>query len=250
MYFPAGISAGFAESMAFLARNLGKAGADQDWPRRASWLSAIRKNRPPSMVTETSARVCVCQWLRPRELKMPSTDSELEKIPAVVSLCFFATSTIFFTPAARSWGVMAAVWAKCRDGSCVVSELSVALASASLESGMGKRSGSGCCTFARASEDATTRRKLSSSNLLVMARAVRPAKTVRTETTWFSSCNILMNRVVGETSEREVCAGEKNFDFVGGREFLDAVEDVGGLISELAFELVISVRLTLSFVVS
>jgi hypothetical protein len=36
-----------------------------------------------SMVMETSARVCVCQLLRPRELKMPSTDSELEKIPAV-----------------------------------------------------------------------------------------------------------------------------------------------------------------------
>ena len=43
--------------------------------------------------------------------------------------------------------------------------------------------------------------------------------------------HVLMNRVVGETREREVRAGEKNFDFVGGREFLDAVEDVGGLFS-------------------
>jgi len=34
-----------------------------------------------SMVMETSAKVCVCQLLRPRELNMPSTDSEFEKIP-------------------------------------------------------------------------------------------------------------------------------------------------------------------------
>ena len=58
---------------------------------------------------------------------MPSTDSEVEKIPAVVSLCFFAALTIFFTPSARSWGVMAAVWAKWRDGSCVAVELEAAL---------------------------------------------------------------------------------------------------------------------------
>ena len=137
----------------------------------------------PCMVMETSARVCVCQLLRPRELKMPSTDSELEKMPAVVSLCFCAMSTIFFTPPARSWGVMAAVSAKWRDGNAHLS----ALPAASRESGIGRRSGSGCCTLARASEDSTTRRKLSSSNLLVEARAVRPPKTVRTETKWFSS---------------------------------------------------------------
>ena len=42
--------------------------------------------------------------------------------------------------------------------------------------------------------------------------------------------HILMNRVVGKAREGEVCAGEKNFDFVGRREFPDAVEDVGGLV--------------------
>ena len=58
----------------------------------------------PSMVMETSAEVCVCQLVNPRELKIPSTDSELEKIPAAVSSCFSATSTIFLTPSARSSG--------------------------------------------------------------------------------------------------------------------------------------------------
>ena len=44
-----------------------------------------------SMVTEISDEVCVCQSLNPRELKIPSTDSEVEKIPAVVSFCWVAT---------------------------------------------------------------------------------------------------------------------------------------------------------------
>ena len=41
---------------------------------------------------------------------------------------------------------------------------------------------------------------------------------------------ILMNGVVGETREREIRAGEKNFNFVGGGEFLDAIEDFAGLV--------------------
>jgi len=69
------------------------------------------------MVMDTSAKVWVCHWLSPRELKMPSTESELEKIPAVVSLCLCATSTIFFTLSARSCGVTAAVCPKWREGS-------------------------------------------------------------------------------------------------------------------------------------
>ena len=54
-------------------------------------------------------------------------------------------------------------------------------------SGIANKSGSGCCTFARLSDDFTTCRKLSSSNLLVDALAVRPPNTVRTETREFSS---------------------------------------------------------------
>ena len=80
------------------------------------------------MVMETSARVCVCHLLSPRELKIPSTDSELEKMPAVVSLCFLAASTIFFTPSARSWGVIDAVSAKWREGDCIVRRLFVGVA--------------------------------------------------------------------------------------------------------------------------
>ena len=34
------------------------------------------------MVIETSADVCVCHLLNPRELKIPSKDSALEKTPA------------------------------------------------------------------------------------------------------------------------------------------------------------------------
>ena len=42
--------------------------------------------------------------------------------------------------------------------------------------------------------------------------------------------NILMNGVVGETSEREAAAGDKDFDFVRGGELADAIEDVGRLV--------------------
>ena len=38
------------------------------------------------MVTEISEEVCACQSFNPRELKIPSTPSEEEKMPAVVSL--------------------------------------------------------------------------------------------------------------------------------------------------------------------
>ena len=55
----------------------------------------------------------------------------------------------------------------------------------------------------------TTRRKLSSSNLLVEARAVRPPKTVRTETTMVLFRHILMNGVVGETRKRKAARQRK-----------------------------------------
>ena len=38
-----------------------------------------------SMVMDISAEVCVCHWLKPRELKIPSNVSPLEQIPAVDS---------------------------------------------------------------------------------------------------------------------------------------------------------------------
>src|ERR1700733_6475212 len=47
-----------------------------------------------SMVIEISDDVCECHCASPRELNMPSTDPEEEKIPAVVRLFFFAIATI------------------------------------------------------------------------------------------------------------------------------------------------------------
>ena len=43
--------------------------------------------------------------------------------------------------------------------------------------------------------------------------------------------DILMNRVVGKAREGKSAAGEQHFNFVGRREFLDAIEDVSGLVS-------------------
>ena len=64
------------------------------------------------MVMEISEDVWVCQSVKPRELKIASTDSEVETMPAVVSLCLSAIETIFLTVSARCWGVMAAVSVK------------------------------------------------------------------------------------------------------------------------------------------
>src|SRR5262249_19275561 len=71
---------------------------------------------PASIVIEISAAVCVCHWLSPRELKIPSTESELENTPAAVSLFLFATETIWPTESARCSGESDAVCSKCRDG--------------------------------------------------------------------------------------------------------------------------------------
>src|ERR1035438_2309093 len=40
--------------------------------------------------------------------------------------------------------------------------------------------------------------------------------------------HILVNRIVGEASQRKPSAREKHFDFVRGRELPDAIENVGG----------------------
>ena len=70
---------------------------------------------------------------------------ELEKIPAVVSLCFSAMPTIFFTTSARLPGSKSAVWSKYLEGA------RVGLSSLPLD--IGNRSVSGCCTLAKLSED-------------------------------------------------------------------------------------------------
>ena len=100
---------------------------------------------------------------------------------------------------------------------------------ASLESGIGKRSGSGCCTFAKLSADRTTCRKLSSSNLLVNARAVRPPNTARTETHVILFGHILMNRIVRKPRQRKPTTREKHLDLIPRREFPDAIENIAGM---------------------
>ena len=40
--------------------------------------------------------------------------------------------------------------------------------------------------------------------------------------------NVLMDRIISETSERTFSAGEENFNFAGGRIFLDSLEDLAG----------------------
>ncbi len=82
---------------------------------------------------------------------------------------------------------------------------------------MGRNSGSGCCTRASASADCTTRRRLSSSCLLVVARAVPPAKTRRAPrcASLFLG-HVLMDRVVGEARQRTTAAGYQQLDLVSG----------------------------------
>ncbi len=59
------------------------------------------------------------------------------------------------------------------------------------------------------SDDSTTRRKLSSSNLFVKARAVRSAKRCADRDDMIFFLDVLMNGVVGEPSEGKTSAGEK-----------------------------------------
>src|ERR1039458_10609785 len=73
VYFPGGISAGCAESIAFCAA----VSAIRRFLTSGELAFCHPEESAPSMVMETSAKVCACQLLSPRELKMPSTDSEL-----------------------------------------------------------------------------------------------------------------------------------------------------------------------------
>jgi hypothetical protein len=41
---------------------------------------------------------------------------------------------------------------------------------------------------------------------------------------------VLMDGVVRKAGEREASAGKQHLDFIGGREFLDAIENVGSFV--------------------
>ena len=184
VYFPGGKSRGSFDSIAFMAAT----SAMRTGSRRAlsgEFAFCHPDEELPIMLTETSARVCSYQAFTPFELKMPSTISAEEKMPAAARLCFFATSTMAATPWARSCGVSRAVASKYRLTAPSPQSADAAAATSSFV-GIGNRSGSGCCTLASASDDCTTRRRLSSSCLLVLARAVRFPKAERTEM-WYAS---------------------------------------------------------------
>src|SRR5438309_9541108 len=156
VYFPAGISLGCADSSPFFAAVSASA-----WALRLATSGELVFCQPEasaaSIVMEISEEVCVCHSLRPRELKIPSTDSDDEQLPAAVSLWLVAILTILLTEWARCSGVTAAVCSKCRLGSdCVARAPSPAF-------GIGSKSESGCCTFASAYDACTTRFKLSRS---------------------------------------------------------------------------------------
>ena len=97
VYFPGDSSRGFLDSIALAAATsairLGSSCATL-----GEFAFCHPDEALSSMLTEASARVCSYQPFTPLELKIPSTISAEEKMPAAVSLCFFATSTMEETP--------------------------------------------------------------------------------------------------------------------------------------------------------
>src|SRR3984893_5140431 len=108
LYLPAGISRGRADSIALRAEISARV-AGSSWLASGEFAFCHPEESDASMVMEISDEVWACQSFSPRELKIPSTDSDEEKMPAVVSLYRFATWTIFSTASARSSGVSPAV---------------------------------------------------------------------------------------------------------------------------------------------
>src|SRR5437870_10469923 len=104
VYLPAGISLGCADSSPFFAAVSASA-----WALRLATSGELVFCQPEesaaSIVMEISEEVCVCHSLRPRELKIPSTDSDDEKIPAAVSLWLVAILTILPAESARCSGL-------------------------------------------------------------------------------------------------------------------------------------------------
>ena len=166
----------------------------------------------------------MCQSLRPRELKMPSTDSALEKMPAVVSLCRSATPTILPTPSARSSGVIAAVCCKVAARNCV------ALALPAIR---GHRQQIRIRMLNLGQVFGGSHDPLQTLVIELVGRGPRSSSakhSAHRDAVVFLR-HILMDHVVRETGESGATAIKVGFDLVGGREFPDAVEDIGGLFS-------------------
>ena len=120
----------------------------------------------------------------------------MEKMPAVVSLCRVGRRAQSSRPLQRAAaGVMRRGLGKMPAGPGLRG--CGRLARARHRQQIGIR----CCTLARLSDACTTRLRLSSSNLLVVARAVRPSNAVRTETDVIFFRDVLVDGVVGEAGQ-------------------------------------------------
>src|SRR5207245_11060735 len=141
VHLPGAISRGAAEFAALDAAMLARAAGS-----RLATFGELAFCHPEesvaSMVMEISAEVWVCQSRRPRELKTPSTVSELAKIRAAVTFCFCAIETILSTATERSAGVSAAVFSKNRAGVASTCFAEALVSPPGL--GAGRRSGSSC----------------------------------------------------------------------------------------------------------
>src|SRR5579864_417903 len=83
VYFPAGISRGFAVPTAFFAAVSAKFKGSR-FATSGEFAFCHPEESAANMVIDTSADVCVCQLLNARELNIPSKESPLEKTPAAV----------------------------------------------------------------------------------------------------------------------------------------------------------------------
>ena len=122
-----------------LRAEISASAAGSSWLASGEFAFCHPEESAASMVMEISDEVWACQSCSPRELKIPSTDSEEEKMPAVVSLCRSATPTILLDSIGAQLGSEAGGLRKMPAGpGCRV------VAGDSPAPGIGNKSGSGC----------------------------------------------------------------------------------------------------------
>src|ERR1039458_2219959 len=92
-YFPGDNSRGFFDSIAFTAAT-SAIRTGSSCALSGEFAFCHPEEELSSIMTETSARVCSYQPATPFELKMPSTISAEETMPAAVRLCLLATFTM------------------------------------------------------------------------------------------------------------------------------------------------------------
>src|SRR5579864_5265538 len=168
VYLPGGSSLGFAEAADFSPARPARASGNI-FVTSGEFAFCQPEESASSTVTENSARVCWCDRNNPRLFASAVCIAPLEKIPATVCLRLVAAAQTRATALARSCGVNSAVESKnldTRDGFCWP--------------GIGNMYGMRAWLFAIVDDAATTCASDASSVRFVVARAVRPSKTVRT----------------------------------------------------------------------